>query len=150
MERTIPMDQDIILKRRRNLIKAIQKVPMAHAMGFNRLSYNDKGEAVLDMPYNEEYDHALGEIHGGVFATLLDSTGWFTVAPYYENWVATVEFNVRLLEHVQGKDLQAVGHIVRLGTHLATATMEVMTPRDKQIVAAGSGTFTVTSVKAFF
>ncbi len=144
------MDQDIIIKRQRKLIEAIQKAPIAHSMGFIGLSYNDKGDAVLDMPYNEEFDHALGEIHGGVFATLLDSAGWFSVAPYYENWIATVEFNVRLLEHVKGKDLQAVGRIVRLGTYLATATMEVRTPQDGKVVAAGSGTFAVTSAKTLF
>ena len=72
------------------------------------------------------------------------------MAPYYDTWVATVEFQVRLLEHVQKKDLRAVGHLVKLGKRLATTRMEVLTADDGEVVAMGSGTFAPTSARIPF
>lgn len=141
------MDKDLIKERQGKLINVIHEVPIIKNMGMH-LSYNEKDEAVWDMPYNQNFDHGLGGVHGGIFATLLDNAGWFTVAPRYDYWITTVEFQIRLLEHVKQKDLQAVGHIVRLGKQIATTTMEVRTSQDGKLVAIGSGTFSVTSVAA--
>jgi uncharacterized protein (TIGR00369 family) len=142
------MNEDVIKTRQQKLLEAVQRTPIARTMGF-RLSYNDEGEALLEMPYNPGFDQSRG-IHGGVFATLLDSAGWFTVAPHYDHWITTVEFHIRLLEPVQRNDLQSIGHIVRLGKRLATATMEVKTHQDGRVIAIGSGTFAVTTVKMPF
>jgi uncharacterized protein (TIGR00369 family) len=143
------MNQDQVEGRREKLIELSHTAPIIVSMG-SQLSYNDGGEAVWDMPYHSGFDHALEGVHGGVFATLLDNAGWFTVAPYYDTWVATVEFQVRLLEHVQKKDLRAVGHLVKLGKRLSTTRMEVLTADDGKVVAIGSGTFAPTSVKIPF
>jgi acyl-CoA thioesterase len=140
------MNEDLVEERRRGLIELSHTAPILVSMG-SRLSYNEEGEAVWDMPYNPSFDHALEGVHGGVFATLLDNAGWFTVAPYYDTWIATVEFQVRLLEHVQKKDLRAVGHLVKLGKRLATCRMEVLTADDGKVVAMGSGTFAPTSAR---
>ncbi|HKZ51822.1 MAG TPA: PaaI family thioesterase [Candidatus Acidoferrales bacterium] len=53
--------------------------PIARTFGM-KLSYTDEGNAVIELPYNPALDHALGGIHGGIYATLLDSAGWFTAA----------------------------------------------------------------------
>ncbi|HVE83659.1 MAG TPA: PaaI family thioesterase [Myxococcales bacterium] len=118
------------------------QAPIARSFGM-RLSYDAEQRAVFTLPYNAGFDHGLGGIHGGVFATLLDNAGWFTVAAHYETWVATVEFQVRLLQPVQGEELVARGRMVHAGKRLATAEMEVRA--GERLVAMGSGTFTVTS-----
>lgn len=143
------MDKDLVAERRKKFIELSHSAPIITSLG-SRLSYNDEGEAVWDMPYHPGFDHALEGVHGGVFATLLDNAGWFTVAPYYDTWIATVEFQVRLLEHVRKRDLRAVGHLIKLGKRLATTRMEVLTADDGRIVAMGSGTFAPTSVKIPF
>lgn len=115
------MNNDLIKERQRKLIEAVRGAPIAQEMGM-ALSYTENGEAVWDMPYNPKFDHALHGIHGGVFATLLDNAGWFTAAPHYDTWIATIELQIHLLEHVQNKHLQAIGHLVRTGKSIATET----------------------------
>ncbi|HEY8210321.1 MAG TPA: PaaI family thioesterase [Myxococcaceae bacterium] len=126
------------------LTKMFHAAPIARSFGM-RLEYDQEHHAVFTQPYNPGFDHGLGGIHGGVFATLLDNAGWFTVAGEYETWVATVEFQVRLLKACEKEELVAHGRIVHAGKRLATATMEVFTG-GKVLAAIGSGTFTVTSV----
>ncbi|MCB0327245.1 MAG: PaaI family thioesterase [Bdellovibrionales bacterium] len=126
------------------LIEWAKTAPVIQTFGM-KLSYNENNQAIWDMPYLPKFDNAVGGIHGGVYATLLDNAGWFTVCPHYGFWVATVEYQTRLLDPVEKQDLQAVGKVIRLGRRLSTAQMELRTKSD-QLVAVGSGTFTVTSI----
>ncbi len=121
-----------------------ERAPIARLFGM-RLHYEGE-QAVFAMPYNPDLDHALGLTHGGAVATLLDNAGWFTAAPYFDRWIATVELTVRLLEPVGGQALQARGTIVRRGKRLTVAEMEVRGEQG-QLVATGGGTFTVTSAR---
>jgi uncharacterized protein (TIGR00369 family) len=109
------------------------------------LSYDEEGRAVIDLPRNPDLDHAAGDVHGGVIATLLDSAAWFTAAPRYEGWISTVEFDTRLLEPAGGGDLRAVGDLLRAGRRLSTARAECR-DGEGRLVAVGTGTFTVTGV----
>ncbi len=79
-----------------------------------------------------------------MIATLLDNAGWFTAAPYFDRWIATVELTVRLHQPVARQQLTARGRIVRRGKRITSAEMEVRGEQG-QLVATGSGTFTVTS-----
>jgi uncharacterized protein (TIGR00369 family) len=89
---------------------------LARSLGL-RLSFTEDRRAVIDMPYNPDYDHALGGVHGGVYMTLLDSAAWFTSAAAHDEsiWVATSELTVHLLKPVIESDLRAVGRIIQSG-----------------------------------
>lgn len=146
----VSVDAETLEQRRRALIRVTQEsAPIIRTMG-QRLSYNDAGEAVWDMAYHPGFDHALDAIHGGVFATLLDNAGWFTLAPYYDHWISTVDLHVQLLEPASGIDLRASGRPTRIGKRVSTARMEVIEPGTERVLAVGSGTFTVTSAPAVF
>jgi uncharacterized protein (TIGR00369 family) len=123
------------------LTEMFHAAPIARSFGM-KLAYDAEHRAVFTQPYNPAFNHGLGEVHGGVIATLIDNAGWFTVAGEYETWVATVEFQVRLLGRAK-EELVARGRIVNAGKRLATTTMEVHA--GDRLVAIGSGTFTVTS-----
>lgn len=131
-------------ERQHKLIELFDRAPLKKTFGMD-FTYNEAGSAVFVMPYNPAFDHAMNSIHGGVFATLLDNAGWFTVASYYDRWISTVEMQVRLLEHVAGKTLVATGTLVKAGNRIAVATMEIRT-EDGVLAATGSGTFTVTGL----
>lgn len=118
--------------------------PIGQTYGM-RVHFNDDLQAVFDLPYNPAFDHALGGIHGGVVATMIDNAGWFTAAIQYNVWVTTVEFHVRLLEALKGADLRATGRLLRRGKRLAVCDMTVHTSTGV-LVASGSGTFAVTGV----
>lgn len=140
----MPVEPHVLSERRRQLDSLFNDhAPIGRIFGMSAY-YDDDGCAVFDLPYNPNFDHALNGIHGGVLATLLDNAGWFTAAPYYENWIATVEMQVRLHEPVRGKHLVARGRLVRAGKRISVATMEVRTA-EGVLVASGSGTFTETS-----
>jgi len=136
---------EAIQAKQEKLIQLFRSAPIVQSFGL-QLSYRD-GSAVIDMPYNPNYDHGYHQIHGGVMATLLDTAGWFTVAPHFDFWIATVEFSTRLLIPAEKEALRACGKIVRLGKRLAFCDMEVKNSRE-QLVAVGSGTFSATSVPA--
>lgn len=118
--------------------------PIIRSTGM-QLTYDVHGRAVVDWPYRRAYDHGLGDTHGGLVATLLDTAGWFTLAPHYPAWINTVEFSVRLDEPVKNQALRAVGEPVRIGKKLAMAEMRV-TAADGRLVARGAGTFAPTSL----
>jgi len=126
------------------LIALFDKAPIKHVYGME-LSY-ENGIARFDLPYNRNFDHALDGIHGGAIATLLDNAGWFTAALHYETWIATVEFNVRLIAHAKEEALYSIGEVVHIGKRLAVCNMEVRTSEGDRLIATGSGTFVPTSV----
>ena len=135
------MDKAVIKQRRDQLCTLFHGAPIAKSYGMT-LHYNDEGAAVFTLPYNKNFDHALGQIHGSVFMAMLDNAGWFTLAPHYDTWIATVELTSRLLEPVAREELIATGKIVRLGKRICVASMEIVSESDK-LVATGSGTFAV-------
>ncbi len=125
------------------LIKGAHAAPIVATFGM-RLEYNSEQEAVWRLPFNKNLTNGL-IVHGGAIATLLDNAGWFTIAQYFQFWIATVEFQTRLVDFVKDEELVATGHIVRVGKKISTATMEVISG-DGRKIAIGSGTYSVTSV----
>jgi uncharacterized protein (TIGR00369 family) len=137
------MELDPLQKRAKQLESLFASAPFGKTMGM-KLSYTADFEAVFDLPHHRSLEHAMGDTHGGAIATLLDNAGWFTAAIHYENWIATVELQVRMLEPARKEDLRAKGRLVRAGTSLAVTEMEVRTTAGR-LVAVGSGTFSRTS-----
>ncbi len=132
-------------EKQNTLIRYFNSAPIKKVYGMT-LSYSSSNEAVFDLPYNPNFDHALDAIHGGVVLTLLDNAGWFTVAQFYDVWISTADLHAQFLEPVAQTHLQGVGHVTRVGKRLAHATMDIKTPEGK-LVARGSGTFAVSSLQ---
>lgn len=107
--------------------------------------FDEQLRPVVTLPHSPELEHALGDIHGGVLATLVDAAAWCAAAVHYESWITTVELHVRLLEPARGEDLVAVGEVVRIGNRIAVADAEVRTASGR-LVAAGGATFSATSL----
>ncbi len=115
--------------------------PIARTFGM-ALSYDDDGRAIVDLPYNPVLDHALGGVHGGVYATLLDTAGWFTAAAAHDIscWVATTEMSIHFLAPVQRTSLRAVGQLIRQGGRQDVAEMRLYDGHDR-LVGHATGTF---------
>jgi uncharacterized protein (TIGR00369 family) len=131
-------------ERAARLTALFTRAPLGRHLGMV-LSYDAEHRTVVELEPAAHHNHALGEVHGGVIATLIDTAAWFTAAVHYDTWLATVEFQTRLLEPVSGEKLIARGAVVRTGKSLAIADAEVRTTEGR-LIALGSGTFTVTSV----
>ena len=130
-------------KQRETLLMRSRVAPIVKTFGMT-LEYNERDEAVWTLPFNENVTNGM-TIHGGAIATMMDSAGWFTIAQYFENWIATVEFSTRLLDFSKDDELIATSHLARLGKRISTATMEVVTKTDGRLIAIGSGTYSLTS-----
>ena len=115
--------------------------PIARALGM-RLSFTADGSAVVDLPYNPALDHAAGGIHGGIYATLMDSAGWFTSAAAHEEdcWIATGELSIHFLQPVERRALRAVGRLLKRGKRQDVAEVHLYDEAGA-LVGHATGTF---------
>jgi uncharacterized protein (TIGR00369 family) len=122
-----------------------EAAPIARSFGM-RLSYTDEGNAVVDLPYNPNLDHALGGVHGGVYATMLDTAGWFTAAAAHDIpcWLTTAEMSVHFLAAVERTSLRAVGTLIKQGKRQDVAEMRLY-DGEGRLVGHATGTFVVLS-----
>jgi uncharacterized protein (TIGR00369 family) len=109
-----------------------------------RLSFDDEGQAIVDLPYNPGLDHALGGVHGGVYATMLDTAGWFTSAAAHDEqcWLATAEMSIHFLLPVTRTSLRAVGRLIKTGKRQDIAEMYLY-DGENRLVAHATGTFII-------
>ena len=136
------MNEKGIKKNRESAIKLFDHAPMKKTFGME-LSYNEQGNAIFHMPYNDKFNHAFGSVHGGVLSTLLDNAGWFTAGPYYNTWISTIDLQVQFLRPTSNSDLISIGEIVKCGKTLAFTRMKLLDSNEK-LIATGSATFSVT------
>ena len=118
-----------------------QKARLARTLHMT-LSFDEQDRAVVDMPYDPAYTHALGGTHGGIIATLLDIAGWFTAALTHpgDGWVATTELSLHLLRPAKDTALRARGELLHRGKRLDVAEMKCWDEEDN-LVAHATGTF---------
>jgi uncharacterized protein (TIGR00369 family) len=131
-------------KRVEELLYIFNEVaPIARTFGMV-LSFSDEGNAIVDLPHNPGLDHALGGVHGGVYATLLDTAGWFTAAAAHDLdcMLATSEMSIHFLAPVKETSLRAVGRLVKRGRRQDVAEMDLY-DGDGQLVGHATGTFMV-------
>lgn len=117
--------------------------PIARTFGM-RLSFTAEGNAVVDLPYNPGLDHAMGGVHGGVYATLLDSAGWFTAAARHDAdyWIATAEMSIHFLLPTEASSLRAIGQVVKGGKRQDVVEMRLYDGKGR-LVGHAAGTFVV-------
>ncbi len=109
-----------------------------------KLSFDDAGNAVVDLPYNPNLNHGRGGIHGGVYATLLDSAGALTAAVHHDSscWLATSEMSVHFLLPVERTSLRAVGRVIKPGRRQDIVEMHLYDAQGN-LVGHATGTFVV-------
>jgi len=120
-----------------------ERAPIARTFGM-RLSYTDEGNAVVALPYNPNLDHALSGVHGGIYATMLDTAAWFTAAAAHDLpcWVATSELTIHFLRPAERTSLRAVGRMVKSGKRQDIAEAHLYDGRER-LVGQAVGTFVV-------
>ena len=115
--------------------------PIARTLGM-RLSFTAEGSAVVDLPYNPALDHGAGGIHGGVYAVVMDSAGWFTSAAAHDEdtWIATGELSIHFLQPVERRALRAVGRLIKKGRRQDVAEVHLYDETGR-LVGHATGTF---------
>lgn len=128
--------------RREELLHVFNEVaPIARTFGM-KLAFTEDDRAVITLPYNPGLDHALGDTHGGVFATMLDNAGWFTAALGRDEscWVATSELSLHLLRRATRTALRAEAWYLKRGKRQDVLEMKLHDAAGA-LVAHATGTF---------
>ena len=134
-----------IVNRCNDLVSFFNRAPLKTAFGMT-ISYNERHEAVFEMPYNPHFDHTMGGIFGGVIASMLDNAGWFTAAAQTDYWVSTANLNIQILEPAAKTLIRSIGHLVRSGKSLIVVNVEAHSEAGS-LIAMGTGTFSVSSIE---
>ncbi|MFE0677136.1 PaaI family thioesterase [Streptomyces sp. NPDC058867] len=115
--------------------------PISATLDFT-LDEVDEGRAVFSMTPGEEHYNPIGSVHGGVYATLLDSAAGCAVQSTlppgmgYTSLDLTVKFLKRITSDT-GR-VRAVGTVVSRGRQTALAEARLLDGRDRLLAHATS------------
>lgn len=129
-----------IIKSMENMFN--KRAPIARLFGMT-LTFDNENNAVITLPYNPDLDHALGATHGGVYATMLDTVGWFTVAVRMSDPklpMVTTEMSMHFLRPVQKQQLKAHAKMLKQGSSQNIAEMFLYDENEK-LVGHATATF---------
>jgi uncharacterized protein (TIGR00369 family) len=103
-----------------------------------------KGFCLMEAEVVEKYAQAFGNVHGGVYASLVDTAAfWAAFCDLDENvGITTVDLNIHYLASVQSGKLLTRGKLIKLGKTLGLAEAEITTGGGK-LVAHGTTTIIV-------
>lgn len=109
-----------------------------------------EGRAVFQGTPQLKHYNPLGTVHGGWYATLLDSAlgcaVHTTMAPGYGYTTAELSVNIVRAASARTGPLRAVGQVIHSGRQLATAEARIVDP-DGKLYAHGTTTCLVFEVK---
>ncbi|MDX2704659.1 PaaI family thioesterase [Streptomyces sp. PA03-6a] len=115
--------------------------PIASTLGFT-LEEVEEGRAVFAMEPGEEHYNPIGSVHGGVYATLLDSAAGCAVQSVLPEGMGytSLDLNLKFLRPVTvdtGK-VRAVGTVLNQGRRTALAQAELFDATDRLLAHATS------------
>lgn len=116
--------------------------PIADTLGFAGFEVPDRGTAVFELDPELRHYNPIGSMHGGVFATLLDSAcgcavhSTLAVGEGYTSLDLTVKF-LRAVTVDSGR-LRAVGRVLQRGRRTALAEAQLYDASDRLVAHATS------------
>jgi uncharacterized protein (TIGR00369 family) len=116
--------------------------PVAHSLDFSLAHEDDiqPGEVTFRMTPQEFHYNPIGSVHGGVFATLLDSALGCAIHTQLPAGVGytTLELSVRYLRPLLAGmgEVRATGRVVSVSRQVATAEARLLDRRDRLCATA--------------
>lgn len=115
--------------------------PIAATLGFT-LEQAEFGGAVFTMEPGEEHYNPIGSVHGGVYATLLDSAAGCAVQSVLPAGMGytSLDLSLKFLRpmNVDTGKVRAVGSVLNQGRRTALAQAELFDARDRLLAHATS------------
>ena len=99
----------------------------------------EPGRVRVRLAYFEDLNQAMGMLHGGVYAALLDTASYYAALSAYGpsgKLPLTQEYKINLLASVEREDLIAESHVVKAGRRTAVVETKIRSASDK-LVAIG-------------
>ena len=116
-----------------------------HLIGAD-LTRIEPGRVEATVPLTPQHQQQLGYAHGGLIATLADLTAGFASVALVQKPVVTAELKVSYLNPGIGRELRAVGWVLKAGRRLHFCEAEVWC--DDVLVAKASATTAVVEAPA--
>jgi uncharacterized protein (TIGR00369 family) len=88
----------------------------------------EPGWVKVRLAYFEDLDQAMGMLHGGVYAALLDTASYYAAFSAYQpagKLPLTQEYKINLLAPAKGEDLVAESKILKRGKRLAVVETKI-------------------------
>jgi uncharacterized protein (TIGR00369 family) len=115
--------------------------PINHAIDFS-LDEVEPGRAVFSLTPGEEHYNPIGSVHGGIFATLLDSAAGCAVQTTLPRGMAytSLDLTVKFLRRitVETGTVRAVGTVVDKSRQTALAQAQLIDAKDRLLAHATS------------
>ncbi len=107
----------------------------------------EPGWVKVRLSYFEDLDQAMGMLHGGVYAALLDTASYYAALSAYQpagKLPLTQEYKINLLASAQREDLVAESRVLKAGKRLAVVETKIHSASDV-LVAVGLTSLVVRS-----
>jgi uncharacterized protein (TIGR00369 family) len=115
--------------------------PIAQTLGF-RLAEVDRGRAVFLIRAAEYMDNPIGSVHGGVYATLLDSAAGCAVHTMLSagTGYTSLDLSVKFLRAMtpESGEVRCIGTVTHLGSRTALAEARMIDENDRLLATATS------------
>ena len=103
------------------------------------------GYASIELDIDKKHRQLLGVVHGGVFATLIDTVTFWSV--YYEiedpdAWLVSIDLKLNYLTPASSGKLFAEGRRIKVGKKLCYADAEI-TDAEGNVLTHGSSTLMI-------
>ncbi|MFF8970838.1 PaaI family thioesterase [Streptomyces sp. NPDC014995] len=115
--------------------------PIGHAIDL-RLDEVEPGRVVFSLTPGEEHYNPIGSVHGGIFATLLDSAAGCAVQTTLPQGMAytSLDLTVKFLRRITAETgtVRAVGTVVNKGRQTALGQAQLVDTKDRLLAHATS------------
>lgn len=119
----------------------LPRAPISNTVDF-ALDEVEPGRAVFSLTPGEEHYNPIGSVHGGVFATLLDSAAGCAVQSLLPQGMAytSLDLTVKFLRPitVDTGPVRAIGTVVNKGRQTALAQARLVDTKDRLLAHATS------------
>jgi uncharacterized protein (TIGR00369 family) len=106
------------------------------------LKFAENGKSEVYLKIKDEFLQHFGNVHGGILATLLDSSMASAVNSMLDDNVFTVtaEMNIQYIRPAMGSFLIGRGEVIKNGKTITSCKSEIFNERD-ELIAFATGTF---------
>jgi len=106
------------------------------------LKFAENGKSEVYLKIKDEFLQHFGNVHGGILATLLDSSMAAAVNSMLDDNVFTVtaEMNIQYIRPATGSFLIGRGDVIKNGKTITSCKSEIFNEKD-ELIAFATGTF---------
>lgn len=124
-----------------DLSQLILSAPFHRWLGIEMVE--QRGDTLeLAMPWREEIisNSKSGSAHGGILASLIDLTGYYTIISAGGIAKSTVDLRIDYHRPATTGPLRAVGQVIKVGRTISTAETRIL-DMGERLLASGRGTY---------